>query len=245
MMRWTVDSLVGSLAEAQVPQRFQNPYVRPEAAHNLVRFLSDRDTEARTVLLVGEAPGYRGAVISGVPLSSAATLIEEWQDPWNFFGPKAGFRMPPTVAYRREATATIVWRSLAQSFGDCPLPLTWNAVPFHPLGDSVSSNGSVHERDLEVGIHWLRGILDLFPAAVPVAVGRRAEAALSRLNITHRSVRHPSRGGKSAFERGMTCLRNSGGFGDKGTTSEASALTLTLGSSLSLLPTSPKSGRVF
>ena len=109
----------------------------------------------------------------------------------------------------------------------------------------MSSNGSVHERDLELGMHWLTGILDLFPAAVPVAVGRRAETALSRLNIAHHMVRHPSHGGKSAFERGMTFLRKNGGFGDKGTTGEASARTLTLGSSLSLLPTSPKPGRVF
>lgn len=200
---------VSSLASVHPPRGFRNPYVQPAAAHNLRTFLYGRERTARTLMLVGEAPGYKGAAISGVALSSVSTLTEAWGDPWGAFGPLAGYKTPPSARHNREATATIVWTSLSRILQDIPLPLTWNAVPYHPIGISGSSNAPLAKRDVALGVPWLERLLELFPNSVPVAVGNRACDALKSLGISHHGIRHPARGGKASFTQGLRGVKRS------------------------------------
>ena len=203
----TIRSFLCSLAAAEAPRGFLNPYKRPEAIHNLRLFLSDRQSQSRVLLLVGEAPGYRGASQSGVPLCSLSVLTEDWDDPWGRFGPSAGYRVPGGSPFVKEATATIVWSVIAQRFRDWPAPLTWNAVPFQPFRGSALSNASLRSREVQIGQLWLAAFVELFPGAMPVALGVRASEALDSLGVRHHRVRHPSRGGKAKFRDGLIRLK--------------------------------------
>ena len=104
----------------------------------------------------------------------------------------------------KEATAAIIWEVLEQlDF----YPLLWNAFPFHPHQPaSKDSNRSPTKNELAAGQTFLEEFLGLFEIKVIAAVGRKAEWSLRRLNLEHIYIRHPSHGGKSAFERGIRQL---------------------------------------
>ncbi len=111
-------------------------------------------------LLVGEAPGYRGARVSGLPFTSERQLTGS--------GPA-------------EATATIVHRVLAE-LGVAEQVLLWNVVPTHP--GTASSNRRPTAREVAQG----RAFADeLARGRRVVAVGRVAQAALGGAYVRHPS----------------------------------------------------------
>jgi uracil-DNA glycosylase len=116
--------------------------------------------EAASVLLVAEAPGYRGTRVSGVPLTSERQLMGS--------GPA-------------EATATIVHSVLAE-LGLAGEVLLWNVVPTHP-GDA-RSNRPPTRAEVEAGLPFVR---ELAHGRRVVAVGRVAERALGGPYVRHPS----------------------------------------------------------
>ena len=197
-------TFVSDLAVSTQLPGFRNPYRSPHAAHNLFQFLSLHDPAEEALLLVGEAPGHRGAAQSGVPLTSLSVLLEGCDDPWGAFG-QDRYRAPANTKapYQREATATMVWRVLAEQLCFEPLPLTWNAVPFHPTGSSPDSNRPVRRREVRLGAQWLERFLWLFPRSRPLAIGRTASIAMASIGVQHTPIRHPSRGGLHDFRNGI------------------------------------------
>lgn len=126
------------------------------------------------LLLVAEAPGFRGTRISGVPLTSERQLSGS--------GPS-------------EATATIVHRVLAE-LGLEQLVLLWNVVPTHP---HLPGNPASNRRPTQTEVEDSRPFLDaLARGRSVIAVGRLAESALGIPGI-----RHPSHGGAIAFRAGL------------------------------------------
>ena len=98
-------AFVEALAEARIGETF-NQYANSELRRErLIAYLSRR-ADAR-YLLVGEAAGYRGARVSGLPFTSERQLSGT--------GPA-------------EATATIVHRTLAELQLEIDV-LLWNVVP--------------------------------------------------------------------------------------------------------------------
>jgi uracil-DNA glycosylase len=112
------------------------------------------------ILLVGEAPGYRGARVSGIPFTSERQLTGR--------GPA-------------EASATIVHRVLAE-LGLEESVLLWNVVPTHPGG--VSSNRPLRSAEIEGGLPFAR---ELARGRRVITVGRCAEAALGAPYVRHPS----------------------------------------------------------
>jgi uracil-DNA glycosylase len=169
-------TFVNALARARIG-RTHNQYARSEVRRErLSRYLASR-AQAR-VMLVGEAAGYRGARISGVPFTSERQL---------------------SGAGPAEATATVV-HSVLRELGLEDEVLLWNLVPTHPHrpGEPESNRPpSVRE------IHACRPFLEVLAGSrLVLAVGRLAQRELGGPYI-----RHPSHGGATEFRQNLrSCL---------------------------------------
>ncbi len=197
---------VEQLASIIPPPNCANPYAPalPGSAsrrHNLQRYLQQMASHAPHLLLVGEAPGYRGCRISGIPFVSRH-ILRQGMPPWDLFGQANDYQLPPDFpSIEGEASATIMWQSVA--FLSSP-PLLWNACPLHPhRPGQPASNRAPTCQEVQLGKPFLRQLLALFPIKTVVAVGNQAAQALTNWHIPHQKVRHPSHGGKQAFQEGL------------------------------------------
>lgn len=182
---------VARLAQLPALPDCANPYTAADRRHNLVVYLQALAAQRPTALLVGEAPGYRGAAVTGIPFTSLAVLARE-----PFFR-ALPLRVPAGTAPRSEATATIVQGVLAQL---TPPPLLWNIYPLHPhRPGQPASNRRPRAAELAAGLPFVRDLIARFDIVQVVAVGRVAQQRLACGGIAARAVRHPSHGGKAAF----------------------------------------------
>ena len=149
--------MVEALAAARIGDTF-NQYRDPRLADRLARYLDDRADVP--LLLVGEAAGYRGARVSGIPFTSERQLTGT--------GPA-------------EATATIVHRVLAE-LGLEEQTLLWNVVPTHP--GTVSTNRPPTKLEVAAGVPYAVG---LGHGRCVIAVGRIAAEALGAPYVRHPS----------------------------------------------------------
>jgi hypothetical protein len=146
-----------------------------ERRDRLTAYLGSR-ARARLVL-VGEAPGYRGARVSGIPFTSERQL---------------------TGAGPAEATATIVHRALAELGLEHDV-LLWNVVPAHP---HLPGRPETNRRPTRAEVAAGRVFLDELACSrrvVPVG-------AVAGKSLGLPWVRHPSRGGAGAFRSGLAAL---------------------------------------
>lgn len=167
---------------------------------NLQRYLHKMIALQPQALLVGEALGYRGGRLTGVPFTSPHLLKTH-----PFFGEAKGFRRPYKWPHiQKEATATMVWETLS----NLPyLPLLWNAFPFHPhRTGNPQSNRPPTKSEMAWGRPFLQKLGVLFPIHTIIAVGRKADLALTEWQLPHHTIRHPSHGGKQDFVAGINAL---------------------------------------
>jgi uracil-DNA glycosylase len=150
-------------------------------------------------MLVGEAVSYRGGRLTGIPFVSESLMLRGVN---GVLGEQRGYhRATSTPRPSTEASATMVWATIRHIE---PLPLLWNAFPFHPhAAGNPHSNRMPTVVELAIGEHFIERLLRLFPIERVVAIGNQAAASLARLGIEHVRVRHPSQGGKRKFVEGM------------------------------------------
>ena len=169
-MSWP--SFAAALAGTRIGATFNQYAGNSELERRLADYL-ERSSCAE-LLLVGEAAGYRGARVSGLPFTSERQLTGS--------GPA-------------EASATIVHRVLGE-LGLQQHVLLWNVVPTHPhRPGEPTSNRPPTRREVDASRPFLDELAD---GRDVVPVGRVAEAALGVFGI-----RHPSHGGARAFRDGL------------------------------------------
>ena len=167
--------LVERLAAARIGATFNQYGHSAELCARLDAYLTSR--RQAPLLLVGEAAGYRGARVSGLPFTSERQL---------------------TGAGPAEATATIVHRVLAE-LGLEEHVLLWNVVPTHPHRmHEPRSNRRPTRAEAAAGKPFLA---ELAEGRRVVAVGRLAQSV-----VGGPYVRHPSHGGKADFREGLVRL---------------------------------------
>jgi uracil-DNA glycosylase len=154
----SASSLVRRLAEAQIGSTY-NQYARSALLRSRLAGYLERQAEA-SVLLVGEAAGYRGARVSGVPFTSERQL---------------------TGAGPAEASASIVHQVLAE-LGLEDVVLLWNVVPTHP--GTQRSNRRPTKEEVAASRPF---VAELARSRQVVAVGRLAESELAAPYVRHPS----------------------------------------------------------
>jgi uracil-DNA glycosylase len=154
-------SLIDRLRSARIGQTTN--FYRDGAGAALRRERLAVYLEARSeasFLLVGEAPGYRGARVSGIPFTSERQLTGH--------GPA-------------EATATIVQRVLRE-LALTDRVLLWNIVPTHP--GTATSNRRPTRAEVEAGRCFAE---ELACGRRIISVGRNAQSALGGTYVRHPS----------------------------------------------------------
>jgi uracil-DNA glycosylase len=149
-------TLVERLAAAKIGGTF-NQYRGSRLRRDRLEAYLDARRDA-PILLVGEAAGYRGARVSGIPFTSERQLTGS--------GPA-------------EATATIVHRALQELDAEEAI-LLWNVVPTHP--GTATTNRRPTRAEVEYGLPFLR---ELARGRRAIAVGRIAHAVLGGLYVRH------------------------------------------------------------
>jgi uracil-DNA glycosylase len=156
-----MEELISRLADATIGETF-NFYRDGEGADvrraRLLAYLRSR--EQAPILLVGEAAGYRGARVSGIPFTSERQMTGS--------GPA-------------EASATVVHRVLAE-LGIEEDVLLWNVVPTHP--GTEHSNLRPTRDEVEAGLPYLQ---ELARGRLTIPVGRLAHAVLGGPYVRHPS----------------------------------------------------------
>jgi hypothetical protein len=213
MDRPALDRFLARLAVRPSTPAVANPYAGSSAAaerrrHNLARYLDRLVQVPAPIAIIGEAPGYRGCAVTGIPFTSRRVLAEVWPR-WPPLASLACELSVDEASPWSEPTASVLWRHLTPLL-DAP-PLLWNAFPFHPHppGDA-SANRRPGRAELAEGAPYLRELIDLFQPRLIMALGRVAQQQLAGLGAGLPCVlalRHPAQGGAAQFAAGLQAAR--------------------------------------
>lgn len=201
-----IQAFVERLAAVEAGPACNNFFNRSVPANELRRrnleiYLQEMLDRRPRVLLEGEAPGFRGMRITGVPFTNR-TIIEGPVNRFGLFGPGKGYVLPPDAAgIAAEPTATVLWQVLEEvDF----VPLLWSAFPWHPHQPGKPlSNRTPKPSETKLGTSFWQELAEIFGISSIVAVGNVAQHSLQRSGLAAPKIRHPAHGGRSGFKRGL------------------------------------------
>jgi hypothetical protein len=200
----SIDSIVEKLANCQVTENTFNQYSYEHPLGKVTRtnisiYLKRMKKEKCNTILIGEAAGYKGCRLSGIPFTSEYILKHGLYK--NLFGDINGYTVYKDDQINKEISATIVWQTLEEYN---KLPLMWNAYPFHPhKTNDIYSNRAPYRNELELGKVFLEDIINEFSIDNIIAVGNKAKSSLDTMGMNCIQIRHPANGGKGDFRKGI------------------------------------------
>ena len=181
-----------------------NPYQNEKVANNLQLYFEYLyKNNQNNILFIGEAPGYKGCRITGIPFTSGELftnseikIFKDLKD--EIFLEKI----------ESENTATIIWNYLKNKDN---LPIFWNSFPYHPFNiDNPKSNRAPNNEEIEEGKFYIEELVKIFNPKIIASIGRKGEKILKDMypNNNIKYIRHPSYGGKTDFIKGMDEIYN-------------------------------------
>ena len=198
------DLLAGLQAHTPADAEFLYDARTPEGALRLANLRHYLElTEGATTMLVGEAPGWRGATVTGVPFMSVRELAVR---PGLLSGAADGdgFVLPADPAAPWELSASIVQKA-CRSWA--VQPLHWPIYPNHPFAaPDRATNRAPRVPEVLAGAPIALELIRRRGIRRVIAVGRKAEHALAAAGIEATAVRHPAQGGAALFAAQMAEL---------------------------------------
>ena len=205
-----IDRFIQKLATINVPPNVYNQYSddHPESSvrrKNLGLYLQQMANVKPKIMLVGEAPGYRGSRLTGVPFTSEYLLMHN-KEGLTLFGEENGYELPiEKEKLLKEATATIIWETMLK---EELVFLSWNPFPFHPHRiNEEKSNRMPTKKELMIGEVFLLDLVRLYQIEEIITMGNKAYESLTKLGIKCQKVRHPAQGGKKEFVAGVKQIK--------------------------------------
>lgn len=174
---------------------------------NLYIYLTRMQKLTPTILLVGEAPGYKGCKLTGIPFTSEKILIKDYY--FDVLGEEQGYKHVNSIdKLQTEVSAFVVWNELNKYK---ELPVMWNIYPFHPFHfPNQNQNRKPSSAEIKIGKEIFIEFLNLFDIKKIGAVGKVSESGIRKLklDIEIKYIRHPSYGGQTQFKKGLWELLN-------------------------------------
>ena len=163
---------------------------------NLRRYL---ERSHAPILLLGEAPGWRGMTVTGVPFTSVREVEA---------GVLPGLELPAVPQAPWEASSRVFWETMQRWRG--PLPLSWPVYPHHPfVAGHPLTNRTPRSSEVRAGGPAAEELIRALGIETVVAVGRKAQGALAEAGIEAPAVRHPAQGGARMFTDQLLALNRS------------------------------------
>lgn len=181
-----------------------NPYRDEVLLRNLETYIEAvLAQQGPKILLVGEAYGFRGGRLTGIPFSSGK-LYDEVEHPFLISLKQNIVRSPDDLV--SENTASIVWQYLQKHDF---VPMFWNSFPFHPHPSRIQrKNRAPNVAEIKEGLIFLNMLCDVYQPDIIAGLGRKGTDSIQRAfpDRDIRYIRHPSYGGKRDFVQGMDNL---------------------------------------
>ena len=190
----TVEEFVEAISSVSDENRLiANPYHNNVCKYNLLHYLQHLKDNKVDIMLIGEAPGYRGCALTGIPFTDEAQLkcpennyaLGDW---------KRSNKNGSTV----ERSASIVWPAIRKYH---IIPLMWNVFPFHPYKEgNRASNRTPTQKELMEGHKYIDALKIIYQIddSQVFAIGKKAKLLLGLTDDNH-CIRHPANDYKKEF----------------------------------------------